>query len=159
MEKDEEAENKILVIKKKECKMKKFYDEVLPRLEKAMEEDTLLAKQIYSMTANGPVGCYKITKQREMKAATNRLLEAAKKEKYEGDIAIFSGKGKIREMKEAPLQSCFNSAMQVRELRGKSAMDAAGIVRIWPHGEEDHFFLVRMGTDRREEFIEEVIAA
>ena len=159
VEKDEEAENRILVIKKKECKMKRFYDDVLPALEKAMEADTLLAKQVYSMTANGTVGTYKITKQREMKAATNRILEAAKKERFEGDCAIFSGKGKIREMKEAPLQTCYNAVMQVRELRGKAQMDAAGVVRIWPHGEEDHFFLVRMGTERRDDIIEEVIAA
>ena len=139
--------------------MKRFYDDVLPALEKAMDSDAMLEKNVYSMTANGPVGTYKIKKQREMRNATNRIMEAAKKEKFDEDVAIFSGKGKIRELKEAPLQTCYNACMQVRNLRGKSQMDSAGIVRVWPHGEEDHFLLVRMGTDRRDDIIEEVIAA
>ena len=140
--------------------MKHFYDEVLPKLDRAIDEDNLLSKQVYSTTANGPVGHYKISRQKEVRAGTNRLVDAVKKEKFADDVAVFSGKGKVREMKEQPLQCCFNSVMNVRGIRGKAGMDAASIHRIWPFGEDEKFFLVRMGTKaHREEIIEEVIAA
>ena len=85
-------------------------------------------------------------------------MDAAKTAGVGDEIAIFAGKSKIKELKEAPLQLAYNACMSDRSLKGKKEMDAANIQRIWPHGTDETWFLVRMGRDRRSETIEEVIA-
>jgi hypothetical protein len=159
IERDQENESKILGVKKKETKIGKFHKEMLPALEKEIDRDTDLDKEIYSIAANGPLFCLKCKHQRQLKQTVGKVWDAAKKAGIDSDIAIFAGKSKIKELKEAPLQLAYNACMSDRHLKGKKEMDSSNIQRIWPHGTDESWYLVRLGRDRRSEIIEEVIAA
>ena len=159
LERDQENESKILGVKKKEAKIGKFHKEMLPALEKEIDRDEDLDKEVYSIAANGPLFCLKCKHQRQLKQTVGKVWEAAKKAGIDSDIAIFAGKSKIKELKEAPLQLAYNACMSDRHLKGKKEMDSSNIQRIWPHGTDESWYLVRLGRDRRSEIIEEVIAA
>ena len=155
LNRDEAFQNKILILKDKECSMKDFHNKVLQCLEAPIDTDALLDKQIYSVAANGPIQICMVKKQKQMKACVNKLRDTLETNGFEKKAAIFAGKARIEELKEQPLQACFRAAKSRTGWFSRAALDEHGLMRIWPDA-TGRWAVIKKG---RGDAVEEVYAA